>query len=343
MNIKAAEQNLLDAKCVMDSMGIPFFLSNGTLLGYYRDGHLMGHDRDVDIGVKITDFKDGIADKFIEAGFIFRGSNGRKENGSEYSFIKRDIGLDMFFYYDTPRDTWMAVWDDKDNRYKYTYPPISGYKTIIFLGEEFNIPTNTEQYLEAQYGDWKEPVTKWDPFKSPKNIENDYWEEFYKSPHTLEPSPFAIDCNFSGKKILDLGCGNGRDTLYFAKNNEVIGIDKIASVGNNFSEETIEKFIEKEMRVDVLYCRFLFHTINHQLQGKILQWGKAYAGRVYIECRSDKGTVPDYSHYRRLINSDELIRECLDNNYKIEYFIEDTGLAKIETEDPVIIRLRLKS
>ena len=53
-----------------------------------------------------------------------------------------------------------------------------------------------------------------------------YWDNFYKKKKlTLKPSKFAIFCkkilkNYKGT-LYDIGCGNGRDSIYFNKNNIV--------------------------------------------------------------------------------------------------------------------------
>ena len=58
-----------------------------------------------------------------------------------------------------------------------------------------------------------------------------YWNEYYKSiaSEELTPSKFAIDMAKhmeKGKHLLDLGCGNGRDSLFFLhKGMNVTGID----------------------------------------------------------------------------------------------------------------------
>jgi hypothetical protein len=344
MEIKLAEQNLLDAKAVLDGLNVPFFLSNGTLLGYYRGGGLIGHDSDVDIGIKIADYKEGIVDAFVSAGFTFHVQNGTNASGLEYSFKKRDIGLDIFFYNDTEHVSWMAVWMHHNNkRFKYVYPLICEYTTVKFLGTAFRIPANTEEYLTAQYGDWRTPVAIWDCFSSPRNIESDYWNTFYKYPHTLEPSAFAQSLDLHGKQIIDMGCGNGRDTYYLAKDNDVVGIDQYIPESGPFKQAMLGGYIKEDHKTDILYCRFLLHAIGVELEDNILRWGRQNAREVYIECRSDKGVKPDETHDRRLINSTELLRKCIELGYHPTYFAENIGFAKTNNEDPVIIRLHLKS
>jgi hypothetical protein len=49
MNIQF--ENLLLAKKVLDSINVKFFLSHGTLLGWYRECGIIEHTTDVDLGI----------------------------------------------------------------------------------------------------------------------------------------------------------------------------------------------------------------------------------------------------------------------------------------------------
>ena len=110
-----------------------------------------------------------------------------------------------------------------------------------------------------------------------------YWNKFYKK-HTLiiKPSNFSqfIKKKFLKKKkiknILEIGCGNGRDTFYFSKY-----VTKIVSIDNsqqaiikNKNNERMQKniiFLKKDIlsrfnvlvkNFDLIYARFFLHTIN---------------------------------------------------------------------------------
>jgi 2-polyprenyl-3-methyl-5-hydroxy-6-metoxy-1,4-benzoquinol methylase len=59
---------------------------------------------------------------------------------------------------------------------------------------------------------------------------NDYWDLFYNNNKPLLPSQFAtfIANEYLGIKstVIDVGCGNGRDSLFFMNLGfKVIGID----------------------------------------------------------------------------------------------------------------------
>ena len=64
-------------------------------------------------------------------------------------------------------------------------------------------------------------------------IQKEAWEKLYekKNRYGTEPCQFAITAlewmkKIKGNKILDLGCGEGKDSIFFAKNGyEVFSLD----------------------------------------------------------------------------------------------------------------------
>ena len=77
-----------------------------------------------------------------------------------------------------------------------------------------------------------------------------YWNKFYKNFSLEEETSFA---NFIAKKVqpnkklLDIGCGNGRDTIFFKKNFlKAVGIDnsKTAINNNKLKNKKIFKYLD---------------------------------------------------------------------------------------------------
>ena len=54
---------------VMNRLNIPFFLSSGTLLGYYREGKILDHDYDLDVGIFKRDYTLRLIDEMENEGF----------------------------------------------------------------------------------------------------------------------------------------------------------------------------------------------------------------------------------------------------------------------------------
>ena len=63
-------------------------------------------------------------------------------------------------------------------------------------------------------------------------MDKDFWDSYYnKSKGVFHPSDFAKFCLKQyidkGSKILDIGCGNGRDSNFFGMNKlDVVGFDQ---------------------------------------------------------------------------------------------------------------------
>lgn len=347
---EAAVKTMVLCKQAFNELGIPFWLSNGTLLGVARDGDFLLHDKDIDTGVWDDVGIDHalIKRKFVEKGFEFNHEFGCPGDGHEYAFYSPfNIRFDIFFYVRETTNCWMALWVGDQQR-RMVFPPMEDYSSVEFCGAGFLIPSNYEAWLIANYGaDWKTPVIDWNWMDSPKNfgtilMNETYWKEFYSKPHTSEPSPFAIwavGSGLCGKRVIDFGCGNGRDTRYLATCNNVVGVDSNApDEGPMFHRTTIENFLNTNPVADVAYCRFLFHACDAFTEDLILKWVRGNHAVLYMENRSVLDT-PDQTHERRLMNGAVFAEKLIEQGFTIFYHQEGHGMAVFKDEDPHIIRM----
>lgn len=197
-----------------------------------------------------------------------------------------------------------------------------------------------------------------------------YWNRYYNNKIcSEEPSPFAkyvatlID---SGKNMVELGCGNGRDAKYFASLGiNVLAIDMSSAAIDSLNNQNIEnaKFVcgdfvnidyHKPNTYDYVYSRFTIHSINHNQQRMLLQnmfTALKSNGKFFIEVRGvndtlfGKGEALERNaffydnHYRRFIVFDEILKEMQENGFRIEYAKESTGFAPYGNDDPCVIRI----
>ncbi len=173
-----------------------------------------------------------------------------------------------------------------------------------------------------------------------------FWKEFYSKPHLelVAPSPFAIWAGqfLHNRRIVDLGCGTGRDTRYFRyQNPDITGVDRFAPIGKSYLRMDIEDFLRADPDADVVYCRFLFHAIEESLQKKILTWTFEHGATLYVEARSTEDK-PKPGHKRRLINGQQLMLEMLICGWRVLSYSEGYGLAKFGDEDPHVFRIVAK-
>ena len=161
------------------------------------------------------------------------------------------------------------------------------------------------------------------------------WKKFYEKERVpLKPSSFAKFClPFLKEPILDIGCGNFRDTNYFKKHfKKVRGIDK-ATTGEDVFSVDLSKYKS-------FYMRFFLHCLSNKEIKKLL---KKIKGVVFIECRA-KGDKPKIwkNHKRNYIDGNWLLKTMIKKGFEIKYFQKGRGLAKFKNEDPLVIRVIAK-
>uniref|UniRef100_UPI00358F32B3 ribitol-5-phosphate transferase FKTN isoform X2 n=1 Tax=Myxine glutinosa TaxID=7769 RepID=UPI00358F32B3 len=90
---------LLTASLALQPLGIPFWLSSGTCLGWFRQCDIIPYSRDVDIGLRIEDFTPELVPVLEQQGLTLTHKLGFVDDSLELSFSRFGIKLDMFFFY----------------------------------------------------------------------------------------------------------------------------------------------------------------------------------------------------------------------------------------------------
>lgn len=210
--------------------------------------------------------------------------------------------------------------------------------------------------------------------------DTDYWNQYYcHHPVAMnnEESAFArmaLQYMEVGKSLIEFGCGNGRDSLFFASSGiHVTGID-VSSNAINMLNKVINgspdmkstKFLCEDfsgecvlfqIQHDYCYSRFTLHAITEEQQQRVLKnaWSTLVTGGIFfIEVRSihddiyGKGKCVGRhayifdSHFRRFIDKEELIFELKQLGFEILYEAEGRGFAPYKDQDPVLIRIVAK-
>ena len=203
---------------------------------------------------------------------------------------------------------------------------------------------------------------------------NKYWNKFYEDGNkTIFPSQFAVmlaSTVSSEFDIVDLGCGNGRDTFFFSQlGYRVVGIDQsevairsnlsrslggrqdnVRFVQANFSDrEKIELAanINGIKSKKIYYCRFVLHSITDDEEDKLFSTLVELIkpeDKFYAEFRTEKDRNKEKifgSHFRRFLNGEAFLQRCSDRGLVPDYFIEGVGMATFRSEDPVVARVVL--
>lgn len=175
---KNAKELLQLAAKTLKDLGVPFWLSSGTCLGWFRQCSIIPYSKDVDLGIFIQDYKPDIISAFQEAGLPLKHKFGKVEDSLELSFQgKDDIKLDIFFFYEETDHMWNGGTQARTGKkFKYLFPKFTLCWTE-FVDMKVHVPCETIEYIEANYGKtWKIPVKTWDWKQSPPNVRpNGIW------------------------------------------------------------------------------------------------------------------------------------------------------------------------
>ena len=161
MDKKSAIQNLLQLKDIFPNM----FLCYGTALGSIREGDILTHDLDTDIGILASDFSYDKLKELFDAGFTIHSIYGLINWGCEIAVRKNGIKTDIMFYYPNDKGYWNSLWDNnccngQSDSIRHQIKGINIIKSKL-QGQVFNCLD--ENYLVEVYGkDWKIPVKQWD-------------------------------------------------------------------------------------------------------------------------------------------------------------------------------------
>jgi adenylylsulfate kinase-like enzyme/ubiquinone/menaquinone biosynthesis C-methylase UbiE len=202
----------------------------------------------------------------------------------------------------------------------------------------------------------------------------DYWNYAYAHNSTpTNPTSFAHFCmdNYimQDNHILEFGCGNGRDSFYFAQTNLVTALDPSSVAINSNKQRTLNTSIDNNIefmegafgeislpldnQVDVIYSRFVMHAMNEESENMAIQEAASLLKRdclLLLEFRTIKDEMMKMGfvvgnhemvtdHYRRFIDTQQFTKKLVSYGFELIYFIEANGLSKLGDDDPVVARI----
>jgi hypothetical protein len=229
-------------------VGISGFLAYGTLLGAVRNGRLIGHDSDADLGyVSRYDHPvDVIRESFaIQRALVALGYRITRYSGLAFKVdvIESDgsvRGLDVFggFMMDGRLHLMGEIRVPFEREWIY---PLG---TVDLEGVAFPAPADTDRFLTASYGkSWRVP----DPafhFTTPRTTHRRFngwfrglragrarWDALHSRPHQgpASPSEFVrwVAAREPGlRSFVDVGCGRGADVVWMGEQGvDSVGLD----------------------------------------------------------------------------------------------------------------------
>lgn len=202
--------------------------------------------------------------------------------------------------------------------------------------------------------------------------DREYWNKYYREivGKNMVPSNFAVEVNkrlSPASHVMELGCGNGRDSLYFlSQGHNVIAIDGSDAAIDMLNEVTknnedalfvCDDFVKchalYQMQYDCVYSRFTLHAITEEQENELLSNAKmalSSGGILCIEARTIHDEIYgegikvahnayEYDkHFRRFIDVDEFREKLEKLGFTIDLLVESQGFSKTDESDPVLMR-----
>ncbi len=149
---------LLDLQNALEPIGKKAFLVSGTLLGFHREGGLLAHDKDIDVGIIGWEDQYEVVNALLQSGRF--GMDLRRLRGSKaYHIPVRHIGtgvsIDIFVYHEEDGKLVTGVQSDFGYLQKFAFTPF-GLDKVGFLGIEFYVPDDIERNLAENFGPWRQ-------------------------------------------------------------------------------------------------------------------------------------------------------------------------------------------
>ena len=187
-----ANLQLLHDVVAQTPMNGRLWVFGGLLLGWAREGDLLGHDcDDVDFAylAEDADVFEGIFGTLEDAGFKlslrYPGSTGE---ATEYAFRRDGIKFDFFCLtaQDDARFHYRSYGGLPDGRLVANLIEIPGQplEEFRFLGRTWLKVRDHDAELTALYGDWRTPRPDWDYMTGPSIVGRAPWDD----------STFRLEC-----------------------------------------------------------------------------------------------------------------------------------------------------
>lgn len=183
-----------------------------------------------------------------------------------------------------------------------------------------------------------------------------HWNNFYAEAAAMFRGPWYQPTQFARlwrdrlgthSRVLDLGCGNGRDTVHLASGgHSLIGIDRsqdaislarafaaYRDIPCRFKQGDFTALGDLPRWATAAYSRFSLHSVPAKVQEVLLQqlaMNMQPPGLLLIEARSAPAGAAGHiethdGHYRRLLHGATLQRELEETGFHIVHLEQVTG------------------
>jgi len=197
----------------------------------------------------------------------------------------------------------------------------------------------------------------------------DYWDGYYAAHRPVSrPLPSQFASFVAGEleephRVVELGCGNGRDAIFFAGyGHEVVGVDAseaavsgcrdlAAALGapaeftrSHIEDPGLAERLGPSARPTLVYARFFLHAITDDEEERLLDLAASITrpgdllAVEYRTVRDSTGPKVTGSHFRRYVLPAEFETRALAHGFTVAYAVEGFGFAKYRTDDAYVAR-----
>ncbi|KAI6171043.1 hypothetical protein M3Y97_01081300 [Aphelenchoides bicaudatus] len=180
-----------------------YFLTGGTLLGWYREGRVIPHTTDVDFAIRREDLGNEPDDfiRLFESTFHMRDRLGFENDSLELRFTLYGLPVDLFVWYNDKNDSLNRDYVpgiDFNNKQELRWyaPHVDDICAGNLLNSIVYVPCNVEGVLTAFYGDWKTdfPSSNYYYVQGPslrrgRKYSRREWRQAYKKPPKIQMVP----------------------------------------------------------------------------------------------------------------------------------------------------------
>jgi len=205
--------------------------------------------------------------------------------------------------------------------------------------------------------------------KSTKDVQ--YWDGYYSGDFAPKPpsdfAKFALDYMKPEKMLIDLGCGNGRDSMFFCRKGlKVTSIDSSKGAIESFDKALpifalCDDFVSTKalqcIEYDYCYARWSIHAISKVQQDELLPsiFNSLKSGGLFF---SESRTTNDAkyghgellgdheyfydNHYRRFLDPGAFMAQLKEIGFEIIFREESNKFSVVGDDAPTLIRVIAK-
>jgi hypothetical protein len=366
--------------------GAAAYLNYGALLGAVRNGKMIGHDSDADV-CYLSDH-DSPVDIILESYRIERAMRAKGYSTFRMSAADFKVALVLSSGREEDVDVFVAFFvGDRffqlGNRSgKMKRESIVPLGTIELEGVTFPAPADPEAMMAFLYGpSWREPDPSFryaDPADGVRRLngwlrgfrtEQPKWNRWYLAHGKNLPRHGSLFASWVRSRIpddavvADLGCGFGRDTVFFAsEGHQVVAFDCAPEARANTADRLEEKGLSGDVRriqanelrgvmlegtalalgpqPVVLYARQLINAFDDTARQNIFRLARMVGGSLFVEFSTGEGHILPEGLVGR-IDPDYVVRQASGFGGRVVERSDGPGTGMFDQPDHSMTRLHL--